>query len=150
MLFQMILRYSPFQSDDEDKIYDAILDSNQPSYPANMPDSARDLIQKLMRRDPQQRLGYRKGVEEIMSHAFFESMDWEALFEKRILPPFKPLIKGKDDVSNFAAEFTSKTPSLPTVHEGTCTSQHNMLMLTRMRCSFDSHDARVLQGLFVQ
>ena len=45
------------------------------------------------------------GSEDIKKHKFFSSMNWEALFEKEIEPPFKPNVTGDDDVSNVAQEF---------------------------------------------
>lgn len=37
-------------------------------------------------------------------------MDWDALLEKKIRPPFKPAVSGPDDAYYFDSEFTSKTP----------------------------------------
>lgn len=39
-------------------------------------------------------------------------MDWEALLQKRVTPPFVPTIGGKEDVSNFDVEFTAEPPAL--------------------------------------
>lgn len=39
-------------------------------------------------------------------------MDWEALLQRRLPPPFVPNIRGREDVSNFDEEFTAETPAL--------------------------------------
>ncbi len=39
-------------------------------------------------------------------------MDWDALLQRRVPPPFIPAVKGKEDVSNFDAEFTNEAPTL--------------------------------------
>lgn len=39
-------------------------------------------------------------------------MDWEALLQKKLPPPFVPSIGGKEDVSNFDEEFTTEPPTL--------------------------------------
>lgn len=39
-------------------------------------------------------------------------MDWEALLQRKVVPPFVPLLGGKEDVSNFDAEFTGEAPKL--------------------------------------
>jgi len=48
-------------------------------------------------------------VEEIKSHIFFATIDWDALYKKEIRPPFKPAIR-EDDAFYFDNEFTCKTP----------------------------------------
>lgn len=39
-------------------------------------------------------------------------MDWEALLQRKVPPPFVPIIGGKEDVSNFDEEFTTEAPAL--------------------------------------
>ena len=39
-------------------------------------------------------------------------MDWEALFQRKVPPPFVPTIRGNEDVSNFDMEFTAEPPAL--------------------------------------
>ena len=121
LLYQMMTSQSPFNGQDEDDIYDAIL-TKDPPYPKHLPSDAVDLIRKLLVRKPEERLGYQKGAEKIMDHEFFNSIDWEALYKKKVTPPFRPKIKDRDDLSNFDKEFTSTAPSLTPVRSGTSTS----------------------------
>lgn len=39
-------------------------------------------------------------------------MDWEALLQRKLPPPFVPTIGDKEDVSNFDEEFTTEAPTL--------------------------------------
>lgn len=39
-------------------------------------------------------------------------MDWDALYRRKVPPPFVPSIKGREDVSNFDVEFTAERPVL--------------------------------------
>lgn len=39
-------------------------------------------------------------------------MDWEGLVQRKVPPPFVPIIAAKDDVSNFDSEFTTEAPTL--------------------------------------
>lgn len=39
-------------------------------------------------------------------------MDWDALLAKKVKPPFQPMIRTPQDVSNFDEEFTSLKPVL--------------------------------------
>ena len=52
-----------------------------------------DLIQRLLRRNPSQRLGMqRAGAADVKSHPWFTSFDW-ALFSRRAMPaPYVPQV----------------------------------------------------------
>lgn len=41
-----------------------------------------------------------------------QNVDWEALLQRKVPPPFIPSIGGKEDVSNFDEEFTTELPTL--------------------------------------
>ena len=56
LIYQMLLQQSPFRGEDEDEIYDAIL-SDEPLYPIHMPRDSVSILQKLLTREPDQRLG---------------------------------------------------------------------------------------------
>ncbi|KAI9731358.1 MAG: Serine/threonine kinase [Cirrosporium novae-zelandiae] len=115
LIYQMLLQQSPFRGEDEDEIYDAIL-ADEPLYPIHMPRDSVSILQKLLTREPEMRLG--SGVtdaQEIMSHAFFRNVNWDDIYHKRVEPPFLPKIKDATDTSNFDQEFTSVTPVLTPV-----------------------------------
>lgn len=112
----MLLQQSPFRGEDEDEIYDAIL-SDEPLYPINMPHDSVSILQKLLTREPEQRLGSGPtDAQEIMSHPFFKDINWESIYHKREPAPFLPKIKSATDTSNFDSEFTSVTPVLTPVN----------------------------------
>ena len=68
----MLLQQSPFRGEDEDEIYDAIL-ADEPLYPIHMPRDSVSILQKLLMREPELRLGSGPtDAQEIMSHAFCE------------------------------------------------------------------------------
>ncbi|TKA71271.1 Protein kinase C-like [Cryomyces minteri] len=115
LIYQMLLQQSPFRGEDEDEIYDAIL-ADEPLYPIHMPRDSVSILQKLLTREPELRLGSGPtDAQEIMSHAFFRNINWEDVYNKRITPPFQPSIKDATDTSNFDSEFTSVTPVLTPV-----------------------------------
>lgn len=118
LIYQMLLQQSPFRGEDEDEIYDAIL-ADEPLYPIHMPRDSVSILQKLLTREPEMRLGSGPtDAQEIMSHAFFKGINWEEVYHKRIPPPFKPTVKNEKDTSNFDQEFTSVTPVLTPVQSG--------------------------------
>ncbi|KAI9670470.1 MAG: Serine/threonine kinase [Trizodia sp. TS-e1964] len=115
LIYQMLLQQSPFRGEDEEDIYDAIL-ADEPLYPIHMPRDSVSILQKLLTREPELRLGSGPtDAQEIMSHAFFRNINWEDIYHKRIPSPFQPQISSATDTSNFDSEFTSVTPVLTPV-----------------------------------
>ena len=127
----MLLQQSPFRGEDEDEIYDAIL-ADEPLYPIHMPRDSVSILQKLLTREPELRLGSGPtDAQEIMSHAFFRNINWDDVYHKRIPAPFMPQISNPTDTSNFDSEFTSVTPVLTPVQSGTCA--HGFLCFVSLR-----------------
>ena len=118
LIYQMLLQQSPFRGEDEDEIYDAIL-ADEPLYPIHMPRDSVSILQKLLTREPELRLGSGPGdAQEIMSHSFFKGVNWDDIYNKRTPTPFRPTVKDAKDTSNFDSEFTSVTPVLTPVQSG--------------------------------
>lgn len=118
LIYQMLLQQSPFRGEDEDEIYDAIL-ADEPLYPIHMPRDSVSILQKLLTREPELRLGSGPtDAQEVMSHAFFRNINWDDIYHKRVPPPFIPTISSPTDTSNFDQEFTSVTPVLTPVQSG--------------------------------
>lgn len=133
----MLLQQSPFRGEDEDEIYDAIL-ADEPLYPIHMPRESVSILQKLLTRDPDQRLGSGPtDAQEVMSQPFFRNIVWDDIYNKRVQPPFMPQIKSATDTSNFDSEFTSVTPVLTPVQSGKKTSLNTriFMILTKLQCS---------------
>ncbi|KXN88120.1 Protein kinase C-like protein, partial [Leucoagaricus sp. SymC.cos] len=116
LTYEMLLGQSPFRGEDEDEIFDAILE-DEPLYPITMPRDAVSILQKLLQRDPIRRLGSGKeDAEEIKRQPFFKDVNWDDVLNKRIPPPYFPKINGMADTSNFDEEFTREKPTLTPVH----------------------------------
>lgn len=92
LIYEMLLGQSPFRGEDEDEIFDAILE-DEPLYPIHMPRDHVSILQKLLTRDPLKRLGAGESdADDIKRHPFFKDMNWDDLFHKRIAPPFYPQV----------------------------------------------------------
>jgi hypothetical protein len=53
---------------------------------------------QFLERDPNKRLGYRPGgggMADIKSHPWFKGIDWEALYNKEVVPPFEPDVSAR-------------------------------------------------------
>lgn len=52
--------------------------------------NAQDLINKLLAKKKNQRLGAEGGIKEILAHPFFSGLDMDALVKKQLTPGYKP------------------------------------------------------------
>ncbi|KAM9482958.1 serine/threonine-protein kinase N2 isoform 2-T2 [Clarias gariepinus] len=112
LIFEMLVGESPFPGDDEEEVFDSIV-NDEVRYPRFLSTEAISIMRRLLRRNPERRLGAgERDAEEVKKHPFFRNVDWSALLAKKIRPPFMPTIKGREDVSNFDDEFTSEAPIL--------------------------------------
>ena len=108
LLYEMLTSLPPFYDEDVNVMYRKIL--NDPLvFPAGFDSTTKDLITKLLVRDPTKRLGFH-GVSAIKTHPFFKDIDWNKLNSKGYIPPYKPQVKDSLDISNISSEFTNEKP----------------------------------------
>ncbi|GFS86600.1 histone-lysine N-methyltransferase SETMAR [Trichonephila clavipes] len=66
---------------------------------------------QLMTRSVSQRLGSGPDdAEAIKKHPFFQEINWDDLFMKKLTPPYVPILTSYEDVSYFDSEYTSLSP----------------------------------------
>ncbi|KAJ7986667.1 hypothetical protein DPEC_G00342260 [Dallia pectoralis] len=112
LIFEMLVGESPFPGDDEEEVFDSIV-NDEVRYPKFLSTEAISIMRRLLRRNPERRLGAgEKDAEEVKKHPFFRNVDWDGLLSKKVRPAFIPVIKDREDVSNFDEEFTSEAPIL--------------------------------------
>uniref|UniRef100_A0A096LXI9 protein kinase C n=1 Tax=Poecilia formosa TaxID=48698 RepID=A0A096LXI9_POEFO len=112
LVYEMLVGESPFPGDDEEEVFDSIV-NDEVRYPRFLSTEAIGIMRRLLRRNPERRLGSgEKDAEDVKKQPFFRGMDWDALLQRKVPPPFVPTIVGKEDVSNFDAEFTAEAPAL--------------------------------------
>ncbi|XP_059406629.1 serine/threonine-protein kinase N2-like isoform X1 [Carassius carassius] len=112
LIYEMLVGESPFPGDDEEEVFDSIV-NDEVRYPRFLSPESVSIIQKLLQKNPGKRLGAgEQDANEVKRHRFFQGIDWEALLAKRVKPPFLPSVKAPADVSNFDEEFTRLKPVL--------------------------------------
>uniref|UniRef100_A0A3Q3KRG2 protein kinase C n=1 Tax=Monopterus albus TaxID=43700 RepID=A0A3Q3KRG2_MONAL len=112
LIYEMLVGESPFPGDDEEEVFDSIV-NDEVRYPRFLSTEAIGIMRRLLRRNPERRLGSgEKDADEVKKQPFFKNMDWEALLQRKVPPPFIPSIGNKEDVSNFDEEFTTEPPTL--------------------------------------
>lgn len=60
----------------------------------------KDLILRLLAKEPERRLGH-KGASEVKSHSFFKGINWDDVLKKKLIAPFVPTLRGEEDVRYF-------------------------------------------------
>nr|XP_033779945.1 serine/threonine-protein kinase N1 isoform X1 [Geotrypetes seraphini] len=112
LVYEMMVGESPFPGDDEEEVFDSIV-NDEVRYPRFLSTEAIGLMRRLLRRNPERRLGSsERDAEDVKKQPFFKTIDWEALLARRLRPPFVPLLKWREDTSNFDEEFTAEMPAL--------------------------------------
>jgi serine/threonine protein kinase len=111
LIFEMLVGIPPFYSENVQEMYDKILNSDLVLPEQFLSTESMDLLARLLERDPKKRLGSGpNGWLDIKNHPFFDGLDWDALYHKRIPAPFKPKVRDDMDVSYFDEEFTKQNP----------------------------------------
>ncbi|KXX76721.1 Serine/threonine-protein kinase psk1 [Madurella mycetomatis] len=105
--FDLMTGTAPFRGPNHAKIQDNIV-RQKLVLPYFLGPDAKDLLTRLLRKDPTKRLGYNmpKDLATIKKHRFFRKIDWAKLAARELEPPIQPLITDPELAENFAPEFT--------------------------------------------
>jgi len=110
LLYEMLSGLPPFYSRSREVMFEKIMKAEL-NFPSFLSESAKDLLRRLLVRDPKKRLGSGEAdAAEIKAHGFFYGLDWERLYNGSIPPPWTPKFSGSLDTSLFDQEFTSIEP----------------------------------------
>uniref|UniRef100_A0A915CK11 Uncharacterized protein n=1 Tax=Parascaris univalens TaxID=6257 RepID=A0A915CK11_PARUN len=112
LIFEMLVGEPPFSGDDEEEIFDSIVNDDV-RYPRFLSIESISIMRRLMRKNPEKRLGAGENdAVDVKQQRFFKHInwEWEKLLNKELRPKFIPQIKNAEDVSNFDEEFTKETP----------------------------------------
>lgn len=94
LLYEMLTGLTPFFSKNIRVMYHKILNA-EIEFPSYVSEKARDLILRLLERDPSVRLK----SEGVRSHLFFEDVDWDSVEAKKITPKWKPNVSSEHDLN---------------------------------------------------
>lgn len=101
LTYEMNAGIDPFNDEDPMAIYQKIL-KGKVKFPVDFDKNAKSLIKHLLVADLTKRYGNLKGgVADIKKHRWFKTIDWKVLYDKKIIPLYKPEIKGRSDSSCF-------------------------------------------------
>jgi serine/threonine protein kinase len=100
LLFEMLVGVPPFYSQNRSSMYSNILNSSL-SIPSFISKNCKDLLEKLLNKQPENRLGYSLGTKEIRMHPWFKGISWSKVKNRRLIPPYRPNFRH----SNFDSEY---------------------------------------------
>ncbi|KAH8732296.1 kinase-like domain-containing protein [Phaeosphaeriaceae sp. PMI808] len=105
--FDLLTGAPPFAGSNNAKIQEKILKSKL-SLPYYLSADAKDLLTRLLRKDPKKRLGFNmpKDMQTLRNHRFFRKINWKKLEARELEPPIIPLITDPELGENFAQDFT--------------------------------------------
>jgi len=105
LIYEMLTGLPPFYTKDRDKLFERIK-RGELTYPSYVTGDAKSLLQGLIYKDPNKRLGGGpEGGNEVKRHGFFSGVDWEEVYKRSITPPFVPTLSSDGDVKYFDKEF---------------------------------------------
>uniref|UniRef100_A0AAR2JQ20 non-specific serine/threonine protein kinase n=1 Tax=Pygocentrus nattereri TaxID=42514 RepID=A0AAR2JQ20_PYGNA len=109
VMYEMMCGRLPFYNQDHEKLFELIL-MEEIKFPRTLSADAKSLLSSLLIKDPNKRLGGGPDdAKEIMRHSFFSTLDWQDVYDKKLVPPFKPQVTSETDTRYFDEEFTAQT-----------------------------------------
>ncbi|KAK4053365.1 cytochrome c oxidase subunit 1 [Microbotryomycetes sp. JL221] len=115
LVFELLCGFPPFFAEHPMEIYERIL-HNRFSFPPHVGPGAKDFIRRLLSADLSKRLGnLRHGAQDVMNHAWFEGVDWQAVLRQQIPAPIIPVTSDAGDVSNFERYPRCQVEALPSL-----------------------------------
>jgi serine/threonine protein kinase len=118
LIYELLYGITPFFNKDKNRMYELIeigelkfpktIKIEDTIKPIKVSDEAKNIITKLLEKNPGSRLG-RTGLNEIKSHPFFGNLNFDMVNNKKLKSPYKPKIIDDDITCNFDEEYTSMT-----------------------------------------
>ncbi|XP_071984734.1 microtubule-associated serine/threonine-protein kinase 2 isoform X4 [Engystomops pustulosus] len=100
ILYEFLVGCVPFFGDTPEELFGQVI-SDEIAWPDGeeaLPAEAQDLISKLLRQSPLERMGT-GGAYEVRQHQFFRDLDWNGLLRQKA--EFIPQLESEDDTSYF-------------------------------------------------
>lgn len=102
LVFEMNAGYAPFFDENQMQMFDYIV-SGKFTSPKYFSQSLQNFIEALLI-EPLKRIGCLKnGIADVKGHLWFNRLDWDLLWKKKMVPSYLPKVKSPSDISNFLA-----------------------------------------------
>ena len=86
LFYELLVGVPPYFTTNQDQIFKNIKNANL-YIPPFISEKAAKLIKSLLKRNPNERLGSKRDVEEIKENEYFADVDWQKVYERKYKPP---------------------------------------------------------------
>ncbi|KAK0088070.1 hypothetical protein PV325_013258 [Microctonus aethiopoides] len=101
LIYEMNAGYAPFYSHDPMKIYEKIV-AGKFKFASTFGNELKDILKNTLQTDLTRRYGNLKnGAQDIKEHAWFHSIDFNEIYQRKERPIYVPVCKNAGDDSNF-------------------------------------------------
>ncbi|KII73060.1 RAC-gamma serine/threonine-protein kinase [Thelohanellus kitauei] len=101
MMFEILNGRLPFAADNDNEVMKNILEKDV-QFITVLSCDAKSFISDLLIKNPEKRLGGSTyGCEEVKNHPYFFDIDFEIVYNKKITPPFVPMLSDISDTKYF-------------------------------------------------
>jgi serine/threonine protein kinase len=109
LVYEMLTGQPPFMTkSSQEKLFKKIKYQQPDLKLSYLSKDSIDLLQHLLEKDPQKRLGSGpEGFKQIMNHQWFSKVDWSQLYNKQCISPYKPQLDKDTDLKYFSEDFTN-------------------------------------------
>lgn len=101
--YEMLTGLPPFYQSDgrSEQTLQRIL-KERPKFPNGFPKTAKSFVLALLEQDTSKRIGcLAGGVQDILTHPWFDTVDWQKMADRRVPTHWKPPSSGAGDTQNF-------------------------------------------------
>ncbi|OCT77812.1 hypothetical protein XELAEV_18028909mg [Xenopus laevis] len=107
-MYKMATGVMPFSAAGSIHIQRFMIIMKPPTYPCDMNEEMLDLLPKLLEMNATQRIGLNGNIRE---HAFYSTINWEDLENRRLETPFQPGMPPVDDLEELPITFPRQSSS---------------------------------------
>ena len=108
VMYEMLVGKAPFRIP-KGSYLSADLYKKKITIPEFVTEEAKDLISSLLVPNPKKRLGYGPdGAKKIKEHPYFSGINWDDAWNRKLEPPFVPILKSETDLTYFDKMFTEE------------------------------------------
>lgn len=101
LLYEMTTGFPPFMHQEQMKTFEHII-TGKVKFTNQFSSDLKDLTKNLIQIDLSKRYGNLKnGIMDIKGHPYFSDVDFMAMFNRSVRPPYVPTVKSPGDASNF-------------------------------------------------
>ena len=86
LFYELLVGVPPYFTSNQEQIFRNIQNA-QLYIPPFVSEKATNLIKSLLKRNPNERLGSKRDVEEIKENEYFADVDWQKVYERKYKPP---------------------------------------------------------------